>query len=475
MLKVLIADDENRIIKFLQTSVPWVQLGLELTACVSDGNKALKIATEQQINIVITDIRMPSLDGLELCNKLYAINSNIQIIIISGYADFEYAKKAIKLQVLGYCLKPIDENEIIYYLRNAIKNIRKETTLNGDYLLDSIEENNELGIVDVFKELGIDEPYYYVAVSVGVHNVCKILNAELAFKLGKHKYLYFSSHEFDIDSANHLICYNNQKGGIGIYPISAKPNQLKKVISDTTIMAHQFFINNVPTLCEKMVESCLTEDLFSNLKESLNSIPNLIRLLKKLKSANLSMLLNSKSAFLLYDKIYSSNLIHTNGEKEDFRLHDYEQLIGEYECFNDVLNEMLNILTISPNSENQPVQSTASSFMKIIKYLNENYQKNITLKKLSDMFHMNSSYVSQLIKSETGLTYSQYLTELRIGKAKNLLQTSDLSLSEISEAVGFNDYFYFIKKFKKVVGVTPGKYQAQSIDIELNKELVIVK
>ena len=96
--------------------------------------------------------------------------------------------------------------------------------------------------------------------------------------------------------------------------------------------------------------------------------------------------------------------------------------------------------------------------MKIIKYLNENYEKDVSLKKLSGLFHLNSSYVSFLIKNETGLTYSQYLTELRIGKAKELLTTTDLSLAEISEAVGFNDYFYFIKKFKREVGVTPGKF-----------------
>ena len=96
--------------------------------------------------------------------------------------------------------------------------------------------------------------------------------------------------------------------------------------------------------------------------------------------------------------------------------------------------------------------------MNIIKYLNENYEKDISLTKLAEVFHLNASYISYLIKLETGLTYSQYLTELRIGKAKELLKTTNLSLTEICEAVGFNDYFYFIKKFKKVVGVTPGHY-----------------
>lgn len=84
--------------------------------------------------------------------------------------------------------------------------------------------------------------------------------------------------------------------------------------------------------------------------------------------------------------------------------------------------------------------------------------QEINLKTISQEFHLNSSYISQLIKNETGLTYTQYITELRMNKAKELLKTTRLSLNEISEAVGFHDYFYFIKKFKREVGITPGKY-----------------
>ena len=80
------------------------------------------------------------------------------------------------------------------------------------------------------------------------------------------------------------------------------------------------------------------------------------------------------------------------------------------------------------------------------------------LKRVSEELHLNASYISQLIKNETGLNYTQYITELRIEKAKELLTNTKLSLAEISEAVGFNDYFYFIKKFKREVGVTPGKF-----------------
>lgn len=91
-------------------------------------------------------------------------------------------------------------------------------------------------------------------------------------------------------------------------------------------------------------------------------------------------------------------------------------------------------------------------------YLNTHYAQPLSLRSIAEELHLNASYISQLIKSETGLTYTQYITELRIGKAKELLTNTKLSLAEVSEAVGFNDYFYFIKKFKREVGVTPGKF-----------------
>ena len=108
MLKVLIADDEKHVITHLQTHIPWTQLGLEVVATANDGAEALRFARQIPIDIVISDIRMPNMDGLELCRRIREENQLIQFIILSGYADFSYAKRAIELQVLGYCLKPVD-------------------------------------------------------------------------------------------------------------------------------------------------------------------------------------------------------------------------------------------------------------------------------------------------------------------------------------------------------------------------------
>ena len=118
MLNVLLADDETKVIRHLQTAVPWKQLGLRVSATAQDGIAALHAAKSTAIDIVITDIRMPGMDGLALCQKLRESNPDIQFIILSGYQDFSYAKRAIDLQVLGYCLKPSDISDLSALLRS---------------------------------------------------------------------------------------------------------------------------------------------------------------------------------------------------------------------------------------------------------------------------------------------------------------------------------------------------------------------
>ena len=135
----------------------------------------------------------------------------------------------------------------------------------------------------------------------------------------------------------------------------------------------------------------------------------------------------------------------------------FEQMAANYSCLSNLLEE-LSAAVYTQEPRPAPPFEGPDSFLSIMSYLNAHYDQTVSLKRVSEELHLNASYISQLIKNETGLNYTQYITELRIEKAKELLTNTKLSLAEISEAVGFNDYFYFIKKFKREVGVTPGKF-----------------
>ena len=455
MLNVLLADDEAKVIRHLQTAIPWKQLGLQVSATAQDGIAALHAARGTAIDIVITDIRMPGMDGLALCQKMRELNPDIQFIILSGYQDFSYAKRAIDLQVLGYCLKPIDISDLTALLRTAVRNAMHRRT-DSDELLDLIEGGNPDEITTAFSELGIYNHEIYAAASFGVHNIEKPLGAQISYKLGKHKYLYFSEQPFDTAAAQKIIAYAGNRGGVGIPQDSAPPENLRNAVEDALAMAFQFFVNGRATLCSALQDTALTHDAFTRLDAAAQQPMKLKVFLEELSHADCSLIFNIRTAFVFCNRVAASPAFGSADCQGERMLYGFEQLPADYGSLSELLHSFSNEI-ISTAIPLKPA-SASGSFLPILRYLEENYEKDLSLKKIADQFHLNASYISQLIRSETGLTYTQYLTELRINKAKELLRTSSLSLAEISEAVGFNDSFYFIKKFKKEVGVTPGKY-----------------
>ena len=238
-----------------------------------------------------------------------------------------------------------------------------------------------------------------------------------------------------------------------------KTEDLRLILDEVMSMAFQFFVNGTPTLCAGTPNPLLTEEMFGKLEEADKAPDSLKDFLTELSAANCSLLFDMKSAFRFYNKLASCKYIQAPYSPDEIIIYGYTQLLVNFKTFSEMLIKTAETIQFSSIPEIKANEGSGNSFLSILKYIEKNYQEDISLKIISEEFHLNANYISQLIKSETGLTYTQYLTELRIGKAKELLKSNSMSLAEISEAVGFNDYFYFIKKFKKAVGVTPGKYR----------------
>ena len=125
MYRVIIVDDEPVIRRGLRETIEWDALGLEVAGEAADGKEALKLIREIRPEILITDIRMPEMDGIELIREIKKLDLNIKITILSGYSDYDYLKAAIRLGVDNYLLKPIDNDELIANLTNAVNEIEK--------------------------------------------------------------------------------------------------------------------------------------------------------------------------------------------------------------------------------------------------------------------------------------------------------------------------------------------------------------
>ena len=123
MYKVLIVDDEPSIREGLRTLIPWSQYGFQVMDVAANGDEAVIKHQSIEPDLMIVDIRMPGMNGLELIRTLRVYDQHVQFLILSGYADFEYAQKAIQANVNAYILKPIDENELIEYLMNTARKL----------------------------------------------------------------------------------------------------------------------------------------------------------------------------------------------------------------------------------------------------------------------------------------------------------------------------------------------------------------
>lgn len=458
MYNVLLVDDEPNVLKSLQLSIPWQELGLVPAATASSAAQALQLMDEAPIDIVISDICMPDMDGLTLCRSLLQKDSRLQVIIISGFAEFEYAKQAIALGVKGYCLKPIDAKELCSYLRSAVFALQKSDNAAQEDFIDSIYIQDEPSIAAFLSQHGLSSEHFYMAVSTGMEQPVLSLSSEATVKLGTKNYLYLSSAPYS-QTGFAPSEFTNDLWGIGYSHEPCSAGGFAAMFNHCLICSYQYFITGKSgffTSCSDSAARELIKELSHYLHQ--NNQSKFIELLQSILSQGKKHYFNVTSAYLLYNSVLSAPELSTY--EDDLTFYSFEPMVSKYGTFQEMLKTLISLLQEHPQ-EILPNASFSSSILQILAYLNENYAKDISLQSLSDEIHLSKNYISQLFKKETGFSYSGYLEELRIRKSKELLQNSDLPISKICEATGFNDYFYFIKVFKKAVGCTPNQYRTQ--------------
>jgi two-component system, response regulator YesN len=171
--------------------------------------------------------------------------------------------------------------------------------------------------------------------------------------------------------------------------------------------------------------------------------------------------LSLSAAWNLYGALASSEAYGPIAALDD--LYSPEQMVFKFGSFRNMIDTLCSRIQNAP-SEAGPARLSNTAFLYMIKYIDQHLSEDCSLQQLSKEMNMTANYLGQVFKRETGKPYTQYLTELRIERAKEMLLSGDLSIGEIGTKLGFNDYFYFLKTFKRVTGVTPKQYrQDQSL------------
>ncbi|MCT4686451.1 response regulator transcription factor [Vallitalea sp.] len=521
MYKVFIVDDEIWIRTGLEKTIEWESMNLSILGSVNNAEEAINAMNNNYPDILITDIVMNNKNGIDLTKWIKEHNPNTQVIIISGFDKFEYAKAAIKLGVTEYILKPIDENILIKALYKCIDNLNKNhtyTILKESSNINNMKENFYLRMFcntnNDFDNKTLQDQITHIDLNVDYHYISTMFAASynkntISPDILKHKMNAFISkykknnHNLDIivrnqeeiivvfatkntdipyfkkyalrlssllmEQINELhigdtICYvgNCYKGIKGIY---SSFHEIQTLKSETIICNNKHNIIDIDNLKTASKPTILIDsDIKSQIVDALknNSWDNIFMNIDILfDEMNRLYIINRNDLIsYIYNIVYECNEIIISSNTElNIPFNKDSELLGwifqttnlttTKENMKDYFNYLKNNMDISDNNVHRKI------IREIISYCNNNFDKTINLVDLAEHFHISSSYLSQLFSKEVGTPLSKYLTNLRIEKAKEILKTSNLRVYEIAEMVGYCDVKYFLKVFKKNVGVSP--------------------
>lgn len=522
MYRILIADDEPDILEGLEYVINWDEHGIEIIGRAQNGAEALQMLSGNNIDMLLTDIRMPKMDGLSLIRQLKRESRNIRYIILSGYDDFEYMREAVKLGIEDYLLKPVNKDELSMTLLNTIEKIESERTrnidrqqgmnifkenilyrwLSGSFREDELKEKAMLAGID------LNSDFYTVAVVRLLHK--------------RNKENCFTNNQIDESSlsaksiCSSLCGYEYQTivfGSVNGDIVLIFPQSPAESRTQIKALLERCIKNINQTLgCDVFISVGSTEKGFERAHLSYGSA-NELQGFSLIQSCN-SLVDHEEAARAVYERQRKfvidfqsfDKLLITRQDTECLKFIDemFDRLAATMgltpKFVQNIAVEMLyHMYNVMKNSIKEPRQSVdddisfsevydmhtidelkgwlklvagnaigclraenknhSPHIQMVLSYIHKNYNKEITMKQLSFQFNISTAYLGQLFKNETGDMFTNYINNIRIEKAKELLSTTNMKASEISELVGYPNANYFYRIFKKLTGISPTEYR----------------
>lgn len=517
-MKLLIADDETLTREGLVSSIDWESLGITQIYQADDGIHGLHIARQYKPDIILSDVRMPRMDGIHMAEEIYSFLPDTTIIFMSGYSDKEYLKAAIKLKAIDYVEKPLNPDEIYEAVKNATLRLAQTLRTRKSETLYSLETSSQLALLLTMPYKEQAEQIQALAVELNLTSgatgfyttyIVKLNSTESnpmkmqAFYADFQEFLsryhlrafyirtHVLYHVFHLmgnkmpsevalsDTENFLKEYFRELGSFYISCgeiVSGISHVYQSYMSAVIHMQSSFFFTPGTVLTLERISDCkkewpaglsfeqLMQDFTDVLLEKdAETCEQFLSTLYGTFFQNSSLLPNQIKD--LYYKLF--NTLNNCRQKHLLTLDTLsfdgdENIMDALEhCFSyDELHQLLTQKThlfFQALSNYQPEDST---IFKIREYIARHYAKdNLSIKEISEHVYLSASYVCTYFKAQTGQTLNQYLTEYRMEKAMQLLGDARYQITEISSKVGYHDDNYFSKSFKKFTGLSPSKYR----------------
>ena len=488
MYRVLIVDDEPIIRLGLRKMINWEEEGFIVINDLKNGQEAIEFVHDENIDLIITDISMPRMNGIEFIREVRKHNKSIKVIFLTGYREFEYAVEGIKLGVEDYLLKPIDPKE----LKKVLIKIKK--SIDEDFNLENIIESKN--IIDIIqgKEKNIEQLDKYIEKEY--LTVCKIEVED--FDNIAEKWISENIYEDNITCIKETI--NNKlysknifiEGEIGNYYLLVESetdnNDLSKFIKEIEVSSNNSKFK-VKSLIGATVEKTKIADSYVSLKKSKRAL--------NVKKSDFLGNLNEKEfiklviegnneVFNIIENIYeivNANKINTNilaislqnivekivdRMKKEYgyinkltRLDNYEYFYkNNYSDAIDLLNDFKKVInSVVYIFGKLNVEFKDNIIRQVCKFVVENVDDDVSLTIVSDKLKLSRNYLCTLFKSETGENFLSFVTRTKMERAKFLLKNNNMKVYEVCDLLGYNDTTYFTRIFKKYVNMTPYEYK----------------
>lgn len=518
MYKVILIDDEKIILEGLQKIVDWENFNCYICATANTAEDGIEKIIEHSPDIIFTDIKMKSMSGLEMLEEVSEYTASSKIVIMTAHRNFEYAHKSIELGVSSFLLKPTTLDDInkvlnkvtseldrLSIIKHNMQTADKSSDLYTPLLIEKFLSDVLASTAPNCDSISSDNynfqlKYFIIAtISIGdfsdeikqsiMQNIkgllsnifpklfdtylfCPVVSNEMTILISAKTQFVISDIYSSLLSLQKSLCTVTQNEiSIGCSSIGNSIKELKiKYQESRRALEHRRYIGDGTLIFfADLASDTVIEQYYNKIQQDLfdyilsgdivgldNFIPNLRTALQSGNDINHLRLFcydTLKKLYASYQITHADIIFHekiSSLHNMIFSCDNSSELIDLIEHFSYDMANKINTYT------NYGIKYKLKN---AITYIEENYEKSITRNDISQVINVTPNYVSSLFKKGTNMTLIEYITKLRIEKAKELLSLNKYKHYEIANMVGFNDNYYFSKTFKKYTGLSPLEYQ----------------
>ncbi|MEG1426106.1 MAG: response regulator [Oscillospiraceae bacterium] len=478
IITVMIVDDEYIVREDLKSLIPWEESGFHIIGEANNGEQGLQLFKKYRPDLIIADIKMPIKDGLQMAQEIKSSGAFSEWILLTAYDEFNFARKAMNMGISHYLLKDEMDTAVLLQLLNEIRpkillHLQSEHNALGneirEILIGSRDQDN-LSVSVTAKQ------YTFLLLNANMQTVMEVTAQKATalqvipvmqserFCVLLLEYSQFSELLYHSETAKFGKNLSAQLGTT--VALSERVGHGKEIREVYRRVCRSFenavFLETVPGVLfpEAPVNSEIDRHDLSSLlfllRETLRKKAYAEFLIQVKAYVIAECLKKYRGAQFLYAKPFLIDILENHNE--NYCLVDEKEFELLHHREDTVYIFLQKITTLIEKMQAMENHELSKNMRKVIFFIQEHFSEDLTLDAIAQVLSMNTMYAGQLFKKEVGISFKQYLCEVRISRAKDLLQTGEYKIHEVSNMVGYQTTQYFCNIFKKVTGISPSEY-----------------